>query len=137
MRLEVSLFSGYELHSVNPVVLDGASFADLHYGSRGESIWFVFANVSTATTIIFLSHLNNKPVVLHENEIICFVIVVPYIFVSLFTDQLNVSSLRDIPSSIPLCHHQPAPSFRKDLPFDQTRPCCRNILPCNSWKPIT
>lgn len=46
MRLESSLFSGYELHSVNPVVLDGATFADLHYGSRGESVWFVFANVS-------------------------------------------------------------------------------------------
>lgn len=46
LRLESSLFSGYELHSVNPVVLDGATFADLHYGSRGESVWFVFANVS-------------------------------------------------------------------------------------------
>ncbi|CAH2040706.1 unnamed protein product, partial [Iphiclides podalirius] len=44
LRLESSLFSGYELHSVNPVVLDGATFADLHYGSRGESVWFVFAN---------------------------------------------------------------------------------------------
>lgn len=47
LRLESSLFSGYELHSVNPVVLDGATFADLHYGSRGESVWFVFVNVSS------------------------------------------------------------------------------------------
>ncbi|CAG9135360.1 unnamed protein product [Plutella xylostella] len=51
LRLEVSLFSGYELHSVNPVVLDGASFADLHYGSRGESIWFVFANISSTCPV--------------------------------------------------------------------------------------
>ncbi|XP_013142184.1 PREDICTED: C3 and PZP-like alpha-2-macroglobulin domain-containing protein 8 [Papilio polytes] len=51
LRLESSLFSGYELHSVNPVVLDGATFADLHYGSRGESVWFVFANISSTCPV--------------------------------------------------------------------------------------
>lgn len=54
LRLEVSLFSGYELHSVNPVVLDGPVHADLHYGSRGESVWFVFANVSVTKDKSFL-----------------------------------------------------------------------------------
>ncbi|XP_045535340.1 C3 and PZP-like alpha-2-macroglobulin domain-containing protein 8 [Papilio machaon] len=51
LRLESSLFSGYELHSVNPVVLDGATFANLHYGSRGESVWFVFANISSTCPV--------------------------------------------------------------------------------------
>lgn len=57
LRLESSLFSGYELHSVNPVVLDGATFADLHYGSRGESVWFVFANVSLCLITILIDYL--------------------------------------------------------------------------------
>lgn len=66
LRLETSLFSGYELHSVNPVVLDGATFADLHYGSRGESVWFVFANVS----LFVFSLLLTQSIPRHFNEIL-------------------------------------------------------------------
>ncbi|VVC91487.1 unnamed protein product [Leptidea sinapis] len=60
LRVEVSLFSGYELHSVNPVVLDGATFADLHYGSRGESIWFVFNNISSTCPICVTYEARSK-----------------------------------------------------------------------------
>ncbi|GBP71515.1 C3 and PZP-like alpha-2-macroglobulin domain-containing protein 8 [Eumeta japonica] len=51
LRVEISLFSGYELHTVNPVVLDEGTFADMHYGSRGESVWFVFANISAVCPV--------------------------------------------------------------------------------------
>ncbi|KAL4716296.1 hypothetical protein ACJJTC_014776, partial [Scirpophaga incertulas] len=60
LRLESSLFSGYELHSVNPVVLDGATFADLHYGSRGESVWFVFANISSTCPVCVTYEARSK-----------------------------------------------------------------------------
>ncbi|XP_063546821.1 C3 and PZP-like alpha-2-macroglobulin domain-containing protein 8 [Cydia strobilella] len=60
LRLEASLFSGYELHSVNPVVLDGATFADLHYGSRGESVWFVFANISSTCPVCVTYEARSK-----------------------------------------------------------------------------
>ncbi|KAF9791809.1 hypothetical protein SFRURICE_020208 [Spodoptera frugiperda] len=63
LRLESSLFSGYELHSVNPVVLDGATFADLHYGSRGESVWFVFANISSTCPVCVTYEVRSKFVI--------------------------------------------------------------------------
>ncbi|XP_026333494.1 C3 and PZP-like alpha-2-macroglobulin domain-containing protein 8 [Hyposmocoma kahamanoa] len=63
LRLESSLFSGYELHSVNPVVLDGATFADLHYGSRGESVWFVFANISSICPVCVTYEARSKFVI--------------------------------------------------------------------------
>ncbi|KAI8420732.1 hypothetical protein MSG28_007955 [Choristoneura fumiferana] len=63
LRLEASLFSGYELHSVNPVVLDGATFADLHYGSRGESVWFVFANISSTCPVCVTYETRSKFVI--------------------------------------------------------------------------
>ncbi|XP_052739692.1 C3 and PZP-like alpha-2-macroglobulin domain-containing protein 8 [Bicyclus anynana] len=63
LRLESSLFSGYELHSVNPVVLDGATFADLHYGSRGESVWFVFANISSTCPVCVTYEARSKFVI--------------------------------------------------------------------------
>ncbi|XP_072949978.1 C3 and PZP-like alpha-2-macroglobulin domain-containing protein 8 [Epargyreus clarus] len=63
LRLETSLFSGYELHSVNPVVLDGATFADLHYGSRGESVWFVFANISSTCPVCVTYETRSKFVI--------------------------------------------------------------------------
>ncbi|KOB78487.1 C3 and PZP-like alpha-2-macroglobulin domain-containing protein 8 [Operophtera brumata] len=63
LRLESSLFSGYELHSVNPVVLDGATFADLHYGSRGESVWFVFANISSTCPVCVTYEIRSKFVI--------------------------------------------------------------------------
>ncbi|XP_041968846.1 C3 and PZP-like alpha-2-macroglobulin domain-containing protein 8 isoform X2 [Aricia agestis] len=60
LRLESSLFSGYELHSVNPVVLDGATFADMHYGSRGESVWFVFVNISSTCPVCVTYEARSK-----------------------------------------------------------------------------
>lgn len=63
LRLESSLFSGYGLHSVNPVVLDGATFADLHYGSRGESVWFVFANISSTCPVCVTYEVRSKFVI--------------------------------------------------------------------------
>ncbi|KAJ0177920.1 hypothetical protein K1T71_006793 [Dendrolimus kikuchii] len=63
LRLETSLFSGYELHSVNPVVVDGATFADLHYGSRGESVWFVFANISSTCPVCVTYEARSKFVI--------------------------------------------------------------------------
>ncbi|CAK1579578.1 unnamed protein product [Parnassius mnemosyne] len=63
IRLESSLFSGYELQSVNPVVLDGATFADLHYGSRGESVWFVFANISSTCPVCVTYEARSKFVI--------------------------------------------------------------------------
>ncbi|XP_032516317.2 C3 and PZP-like alpha-2-macroglobulin domain-containing protein 8 [Danaus plexippus] len=63
LRLESSLFSGYELHSVNPVVLDGATFADLHYGSRGESVWFVFTNISSTCPVCVTYEARSKFVI--------------------------------------------------------------------------
>ncbi|CAH2261901.1 jg6984 [Pararge aegeria aegeria] len=63
LRLESSLFSGYELHSVNPVVLDGATFAKLHYGSRGESVWFVFANISSTCPVCVTYEARSKFVI--------------------------------------------------------------------------
>ncbi|CAB3235980.1 unnamed protein product [Arctia plantaginis] len=63
LRLESSLFSGYELHSVNPVVLDGATFADLHFGSRGESVWFVFANISSTCPVCVTYEVRSKFVI--------------------------------------------------------------------------
>ncbi|CAG4969889.1 unnamed protein product [Parnassius apollo] len=63
LRLESSLFSGYELQSVNPVVLDGATFADLHYGSRGESVWFVFANISSTCPVCVTYETRSKFVI--------------------------------------------------------------------------
>ncbi|XP_060802317.1 C3 and PZP-like alpha-2-macroglobulin domain-containing protein 8 [Amyelois transitella] len=63
LRLESSLFSGYELHSVNPVVLDGATFADLHYGSRGESVWFVFANISSTCPVCVTYEARSKYII--------------------------------------------------------------------------
>ncbi|XP_028043636.1 C3 and PZP-like alpha-2-macroglobulin domain-containing protein 8 [Bombyx mandarina] len=63
IRLESSLFSGYELHTVNPVVLDGATFADLHYGSRGESVWFVFANISSTCPVCVTYEARSKFVI--------------------------------------------------------------------------
>ncbi|CAH2085318.1 unnamed protein product [Euphydryas editha] len=63
LRLETSLFSGYELYSVNPVVLDGATFADLHYGSRGESLWFVFANISSTCPVCATYEARSKFVI--------------------------------------------------------------------------
>ncbi|KAG6444967.1 hypothetical protein O3G_MSEX003706, partial [Manduca sexta] len=63
LRLETSLFSGYELQSVNPVVLDGATFAELHYGSRGESVWFVFANISSTCPVCVTYEARSKFVI--------------------------------------------------------------------------
>ncbi|CAH0723590.1 unnamed protein product, partial [Brenthis ino] len=63
LRLEASLFSGYELRSVNPVVLDGATFADLHYGSRGESVWFVFTNISSTCPVCVTYEARSKFVI--------------------------------------------------------------------------
>nr|XP_034828640.1 C3 and PZP-like alpha-2-macroglobulin domain-containing protein 8 [Maniola hyperantus] len=63
LRLESSLFSGYELHSVNPVVLDGATFADLHYGSRGESVWFLFTNISSTCPVCVTYEARSKFVI--------------------------------------------------------------------------
>ncbi|XP_053606043.1 C3 and PZP-like alpha-2-macroglobulin domain-containing protein 8 [Plodia interpunctella] len=63
LRLESSLFSGYELYSVNPVVLDGATFADLHYGSRGESVWFVFANISSTCPVCVTYEARSKYII--------------------------------------------------------------------------
>ena len=46
IRVEVHLFSGFELSNVLP------STIDLNYGSRGDRAWFVVANVSLFLTII-------------------------------------------------------------------------------------
>ncbi|XP_047517384.1 C3 and PZP-like alpha-2-macroglobulin domain-containing protein 8 [Pieris napi] len=60
LRVEVSLFSGFTLTSVNPVVLAGATFAELHYGSRGEAVWFVFNNISSTCPICVTYEARSK-----------------------------------------------------------------------------
>ncbi|CAK1541321.1 unnamed protein product [Leptosia nina] len=60
IRVEVSLFSGYTLVSVNPVVLAGATFAELHYGSRGEAVWFVFNNISSTCPVCVTYEARSK-----------------------------------------------------------------------------
>ncbi|KAL1132693.1 hypothetical protein AAG570_010645, partial [Ranatra chinensis] len=45
IRLEVHLFSGFELASV------ATSHSAIHYGSRGDRVWFVIANVNSSCAI--------------------------------------------------------------------------------------
>lgn len=40
IRIEVHLFSGFEVMSVNP------NEFEVNYGSRGDRVWFVVSNVS-------------------------------------------------------------------------------------------
>jgi len=48
LRLEVTLFSGFQLLSVSPFIIDSSgNMADVHHGSRADKIWFVLTNVST------------------------------------------------------------------------------------------
>ncbi|XP_066993511.2 C3 and PZP-like alpha-2-macroglobulin domain-containing protein 8 [Anabrus simplex] len=42
LRLEITLFSGFQLDLVSPVA------ADVHHGYQEEKVWFVLANVSSA-----------------------------------------------------------------------------------------
>lgn len=44
LRLEISLFSGYELFSINPIP---NSPPNLQHGSQANNLWFVFANVTS------------------------------------------------------------------------------------------
>lgn len=49
LRLEVTLFSGFQLLSVSPVIIDSTgNMADVYHGSRADKIWFVLTNVSAA-----------------------------------------------------------------------------------------
>ncbi|XP_069675584.1 C3 and PZP-like alpha-2-macroglobulin domain-containing protein 8 isoform X2 [Periplaneta americana] len=52
LRLEVTLFSGFKLISVSPVIIDSSgNMADIHHGSRADKIWFVLANVSNTCAL--------------------------------------------------------------------------------------
>lgn len=48
LRLEVSLFSGFELASITQIVVNPTeSMAEMQHGYFANNIWFVFANIST------------------------------------------------------------------------------------------
>ncbi|KAJ9599485.1 hypothetical protein L9F63_010017, partial [Diploptera punctata] len=52
LRLEVTLFSGFQLLTVSPVVIDNSgNIADIHHGSRADKIWFVLTNVSNTCAL--------------------------------------------------------------------------------------
>lgn len=52
LRLEISLFSGYELFSVNSLPSDSeGSMSELQHGSHANELWFVFANVTSKCPI--------------------------------------------------------------------------------------
>ena len=71
LRLEVTLFSGFQLLSVSPVVIDNSgNLADIHHGSRADKIWFVLTNVSIpqlSSVFIVILYLM-KIVTLHNNQ---------------------------------------------------------------------
>lgn len=52
LRLEVSLFSGFELSSAPPTVIDPKeSVAEMLHGCNGDTLWFAFANVTASCPI--------------------------------------------------------------------------------------
>nr|CAD7262807.1 unnamed protein product [Timema shepardi] len=52
VRLEVTLFSGFQLTKVSPVVVDiTGDMQDIHHGTRHDKIWFILANVSGACPV--------------------------------------------------------------------------------------
>ncbi|CAG2057023.1 unnamed protein product, partial [Timema podura] len=52
VRLEVTLFSGFQLTKVSPVVVDiTGDTKDIHHGTRHDKIWFILANVSGACPV--------------------------------------------------------------------------------------
>ncbi|XP_038221686.1 C3 and PZP-like alpha-2-macroglobulin domain-containing protein 8 [Zerene cesonia] len=59
IRVEVSLFSGYEVRGVSPVVAAGA-FASLQRGARGEAAWFVFTNISSTCPVCVTYEARSK-----------------------------------------------------------------------------
>lgn len=61
LRLEVSLFSGYELFSINPII--EGFVTNFQHGSQGNILWFVFANV-TSNCPICVQYLIRSPYVI-------------------------------------------------------------------------
>nr|CAD7199243.1 unnamed protein product [Timema douglasi] len=52
VRLEVTLFSGFQFTKVSPVVVDiTGDMKDIHHGTRHDKIWFILANVSGACPV--------------------------------------------------------------------------------------
>lgn len=48
LRLEVTLFSGFEVSPNPPQLLNAPQkMAEMQHGSRGNKVWFIFANIST------------------------------------------------------------------------------------------
>lgn len=48
LRMEVSLFSGYELSNAPPTIIDPKeNIVDMLHGYNGNTLWFIFANISS------------------------------------------------------------------------------------------
>lgn len=52
LRLEVALFSGFELTNTPPILQEsGENNIEMQYGYSGNNLWFVFANVSSSCPV--------------------------------------------------------------------------------------